>query len=250
LIRWLEQAGKKLLLDGAWVRFRRGDMRGDLGLVVESSGTDDSVTVAAVPRMSPVYAPTTPKRRKTAANPQMLFDPESVEAAFGKGSVISAGGKFVFQNRTYICGLLLRKVAATHGLVEAPRPSLDELLLFRQSGWKEIASLVEDAVHRESIRNTWQAGDQVDITGGELRGLSGELKAISLDQWSAEITPLPDATNTILQVSLDSLVRRVPVGANVVVVAGRSKECRGITVSSTAEYITFIEDKSRKEVSS
>ena len=50
-VRWFDWTGKKLLPEGAWVRFRRGDLKGDLGIVVESSDANDFVTVAAVPRI-------------------------------------------------------------------------------------------------------------------------------------------------------------------------------------------------------
>jgi hypothetical protein len=149
---------------------------------------------------------------------------QSVEAVLGKGSVMTANGQSIFQNRTYVCRLRLQTLQATHSVVEEPCPSLDELLLFHQSGWDAVASSVKEVMHRGSIRNAWQAGDRVNVVCGELAGLWGEIKSLNFELWSAEIALLTDGVNSIQQVPLDSLVRHISVGANVVVVAGSSKE--------------------------
>jgi transcription elongation factor len=108
---------------------------------------------------------------------------------------------------------------------------------------------LRDALRRESIRSTWQPGDQVDVIDGELVGLSGELKSFDLELWSAEVAMLIGGRIFSQQFSLHSLVRRVSLGANVIVVGGKSKERRGIVVYSGGEYVTFIEDDTREEVS-
>jgi ribosomal protein L24 len=251
LVAWFDQDSRRLLPEGTWVRFRRGDLKGDVGIVVRSSQADDFVTVAAIPRMplpptSAMQLPTQ-KRRKTAATSRTLFDPDSIEAAFGKGSVNKLNDQCTFQKRTYVSGLRLQRLQAAHHLVEEPYPALDDALLFRESGWKEIMQSVGDALRRGSIASTWQAGDKVDIMHGELAGLSGELKSLNLELWSAEIEAFANIAGTI-QVSLEFLARHVSVGKSVVVIAGKNRGRQGVVVSSDGEYVTFVEDKSRDEV--
>jgi transcription elongation factor len=220
LAAWFDQSSQRLLPKGTWVRFRRGASKGDLGIVVSSSQVDDLATIASIPRM-----------------PSPSTSPMPLQS--------SKGGK----TGARLSGLRLQELQAAHALVEEPRPELDQVLLFRESGWGVVAPSVADALRRGSIRKAWRPGDQVAFVNGELTGFSGRLESLDLELWSATICMLDTPGLSSQQASLDDLVRRIPMGANVAVVAGKSKERRGVVVSSDHEHTTFIEDKTREEVS-
>jgi transcription elongation factor len=237
---------------GNWIRFRRGQHKGDLAIVIDSSEAHDLVHVAMVPRISLVPG-TAGKRRRTAKVQPALFDPKVIRTAYGQRSVSQDQEGFRFQGRTYANGLCLVNVQAAHAIVREPHPSLEELLLFREAGLETIQSAVADALCQESIRTLWQRGDRMEVISGAFVGSLGCLESLNFDLRSAEIVlsayDAVDPNMLSQHIALDCLQRYILKGDSVLVMAGRSNGRRGLVVSVDDENVTFVEDKARVEVS-
>jgi transcription elongation factor SPT5 len=247
LLKFREGSGR--ISERSWVRIRRGKYKKDLAFVLKVFADTDVVRIAVVPRIS------MSKKRKSGKAIPALFNPTVVEAVHGEGKVTRSGDKCVFRGQNYRCGFWICTVFSLHSLAEESCPSFDELLFFRSAGLDDIQDDIDKAISSECIKNVWQLGDRLEITGGSFRGMSGQLKAMSAESWTAMVNLDPISTSGIVrefdecEVSLDDLKRYFRVGDNVKAVTGEHKGLCGIVVSFTKGIVTFIAEKTSKEAS-
>jgi len=233
-----------------WVRFRRGPIKGDLAIMLRLQ-TADIMTVAMVPCIA-LNDPKAGKQRKKPRIPAALFAPEAVRAVYGPRSVTKLNDSFRFRNQTYVNGLCVSDIQATHAVTTEHHPSLQELFPFFESGMEAIKTTLMDTLKRESIRDTWQCGDRVEILEGAFATHFGRLLSLDLNLWSAEVAveAVPAESEHSKQgVSLDGLRRFLMNGDSVLVVAGRSVGRRGLVVQVESLNVSFVEDTTRQEVS-
>jgi transcription antitermination factor NusG len=207
LIQWIDRIRSNQLQKGTWVRFRRGHLKNTLGIVVETRIGTDSTTIATLSHQR--------------------ADP-------------TATGKETDRE------LCKRQIQAAHAVTIVPHPPMEEVLLFYTSGSLEFASIVKEALHKESVRTSWQTGDRVKVLSGAFITSEGRLKSLDLELWSAEVE-LQEGGG-LASIPLDELERHFFVGDEVLVIAGVCKGRHGIVVSLDNEGVVFIEDKTREEV--
>ena len=207
---WIDHIHSNSLQKGTWVQFQRGRLKGNLGVIVDSRTGTDSVTVVTLSRAR-AHLKTTESE-----------------------------------------GLAKHHIQATHAVSIIAHPSIEDVLSFYTSGSLELRCLVKEALRRESIRAAWQIGDRVKVLSGAFVAQKGQLRSLDIEQWSAEVELQEDVNGSafVSHVSLDQLKRTFLLGDEVLVIAGHCKGRRGIVVSLGEESVTFIEDKTREEVSS
>jgi transcription elongation factor len=249
LISYAHRRDEKLL-EGSWVRFRHGEHKGDLAMVIGESQTSDSVSVVAIPRIPMGPFLSTGKRQRPAPVSAALFDPKIVEMVYGQGSVTQVQDRYRFENRTYWNGLLLLDDQAVSSLNTEPHPSLDEVIPFHEAQVPAIKRHCMVTLKRESIRNVWQRGDCVQVLSGELSPLQGLVESLDLEAWSAAVQGdwTDDNKLSIQDIPFNCLERRILAGDSVLVVAGRSKERCGIVVSVGEGNVTFVDYGTKEEV--
>jgi transcription elongation factor len=238
------------LLEGSWVRFRHGEHKGDLAIVISESQTNDSVSVATIPRIPMGLSLSTGKRQRPAPVRAALFDPKIVEMVYGRGSVTQVQDRYRFKKRTYLNGLLLLDDQAVSNLNTEPHPSLDEVIPFREAQLPAIKNHCMDTLKWESIRNVWQRGDCVQVSSGELSPLQGRVESLDFEVWSAAVQGnwTDDNKLSIQDIPLNCLERRIFAGDSVLVVAGRSKERCRIVVSVSEGNVMFVDYGTKEEV--
>ena len=136
-------------------------------------------------------------------------------------------------------------------------PQLFELVLFAEANYSPFMAQISATISRASKRSVWLPGDKVRVVEGALKGLFGELVAVDLDTWIAEVTisiAAKEATSEVppeqLQqsIGLDDLRRYFRPGDNVQVAEGRNAGRFGIVVVAEDNEVVFVEDKTRDEV--
>ena len=249
LITYSDRRYENKSFKGPWARFRRGERKGNLAIVMEISEVDNSISVATVPRVPLESFATAGKRKQTTPVRAALFDPKAAEAVYGRGSVTYIKDRCRFKNQTYVNGLLLLNNQAAHLFTNEAHPALEELILFSEARLAAIESHVMGALKKESVMNVWQRGDRVKIISGPLISICGQLESLDFEQWLAAVhCHGTDIEPTIQDISLDCLQRYVEKGDSVRVVAGRNKERCGLVVSVMDTQVVFVEYKTREEV--
>lgn len=151
-----------------WVRIKRGRYKGDLGLVKYVERTTlvcDTLIVPRIP-MNPINR----KRKRGVRIPQLAFDPEAIDEAYGQGSADKRNRVYLFQGERYEDGLLCQEIHMTGLSIEGINATPQELEPFRKSTtWNEAATFISPI----------RTGDWVQVVSGAFVGMVGEVLEVS-----------------------------------------------------------------------
>lgn len=210
---------------GQWLRFRRGLYKGDIGLVCERHEFSDKITVYVIPRICVSKASS--KRKKLDSRPApRIFDPEEVQKAFGRKSVLVDGPFFIFDGQRFEKGLLRLVILGTH-FVEPGSPSDEELVKFHET---KLPALLAFCKPEQPLK----IGEKVTVIRGTFVGLKAVIENISDKHDTADVSFLQAAEHLdqckSATIPLSDLSRHYTVGSMVQIVLGVHKGRRGMIV--------------------
>ncbi|KAL7748461.1 transcription elongation factor spt5 [Sorochytrium milnesiophthora] len=259
------------ILEGGWVRIRRGKYANDLAQVLQTSDTGDLVTVRLVPRldMTPSDRPTLSKnateeqkkkykdeerkRRKDAPRPpQKLFSERELPPALRRMAAPARGGGWTYYGETYRRGYLEKEVRVSSLITSGVTPTLDEITNFtgEADGGLDasvLMSLKSNGAAQDSARPVrFQPGEAVEITSGELARVHGIVESVTNDL--ATIVPRVPGLRDKLTIPLAQLQKRFNIGDHVKVVQGKHKDETGMILNITDNTATLFSDISSTEI--
>lgn len=210
---------------GGWVRLKIKLYRNDLAYVTRLDKATMQAKVLVVPRLDFTTPVNAKKRRSTGTGRpnKALFDYRFAAKQLGAQAVSVRNTLVVFQDQCFVEGFLsLENVVCFD---REPCPTREELL------WFEACSVVDKASFKHALLRVSLAdirdGDKVKITDGQSRGQIGIVTSVRNEEVDVL---LPN--NTIESVPLLSVRKRVVVGDEAMVVAGRSKGVVGWVVAA------------------
>jgi hypothetical protein len=243
-----------------WVRLRGGPNKRDLAYVFHADENSDHVQIAVVPRM-PFTVSRNPednlrkRKRQLERLAPVPFDPATIQDVHGPDALKQQGNTYIFENKTFLNGMLILNLQSLHTLNPVPFPSLKEVMPFVNAGIIRHDTALAMTQHEELpiIR----PGDSVLILDGEQAGCKALVVTIEnyiacLDIDPAYVTfPQP---SHIVDVPIYHMQRILRIGDHVRVredaenLAGWSGSV--IAISEDMNVVSFIDDKERETVRS
>ncbi|KAF9455556.1 hypothetical protein BDZ94DRAFT_1363706 [Collybia nuda] len=239
----------------SWARIKRGKYRRDLALIKSVNPATSICSALVIPRINMGK-----KRKRGFRVPQSLFDPATVQAAFGaKAAVMLKPMVWKFKSQLYEFGCLNQKIHLINLSIEGINATPQELEPFRQCGECWERAMVDISPIK--------VGDRVQIISGPFMGLVGEIvEVLSMtvrvcrgkgqDQWERKEGTDQDEGDT-REVLTRDLRRLFEAGDVVQVIHGHHRGLDGFVVhledSLATVYILpskdeFSPDKDGKEL--
>jgi transcription elongation factor len=198
-----------------------------------------------------------PRKRKRQPErlAPVLFDPVIIKDVHGPGALKQQGNTYIFDNKTFLNGMLILNLQSLHTLDPIPFPSLKEVMPFVDAGFISHDTALEMTKHEELPR--LRPGDSVVILHGKQAGLQALVVTIEDYLACLDIDPVyinPGETSRFVDVPVYVLRRILRIGDYVRVredsltLAGRSGDIVAISPDETS--VTFIDDKTRDSVRS
>lgn len=249
------------IVNGNWVRIKRGKYQGDLAQVLEVAGNGEDVALKFVPRID--FSPRDDasldgrKRKKTGAGPasmrppQSFFNYEEAIKVYGRKAVTKRHTTYVFQNDTYRHGFIEKDFKISGLMVEGVNPTLDEIAQFSRHQDGEIDNHIDLSVVAEASRkaavSVLQPGDHVEVFEGEQAGVQGVVD--SINQEIVTITALGvDIDGQKVDVPARGVRKKFKPGDHVKVMTGQNADETGLVVNVADNIVTFLSDMSMNEV--
>lgn len=227
---------------GGWLRLKTRPYRHDLAYITEFDRANRA-TVLVVPRLDFVPPPNPQKRgRRTRAwRPKKgLFDYRFAAKQLGSEAVSIRNNLVVFRDQCFVEGFLSLEDVAFFDA--EPYPTRDELLWFEACSQVDKQSF-QRALLKISLAEI-QNGDRVRIMDGQSKGLIGSIASVQ----NNDVDVLyPDGV--LESVPLLSVRKRIAVGDEAIVVAGRSKGVSGWVVGTLDEDVYLYSPLHDHEVS-
>ncbi|EGD79485.1 hypothetical protein PTSG_12984 [Salpingoeca rosetta] len=236
-----------------WVRIKRGIYANDLAKVVRVNATVDPprVEVHLVPRID-----LTPQRRKKNARkfrpPQRLFNRDEIDQAIPDAEVMwdSLRDEYRFENNAYTeSGFLIKRIPISGVLTSAIKPTLEELSMFEMT---EDAHVEMELPDEPSLQPAFAVGDRVEVVGGDLKNLTGEILSINASSQQVEIRPDSDELKktgiTRIPLPISEVRKAFHMGDQVKVNHGRYKGETGLVLRVTDDFVSVLSDLSLKEI--
>ncbi|KAI9146245.1 hypothetical protein BKA69DRAFT_1043725 [Paraphysoderma sedebokerense] len=250
------------LIEGNWVRVKRGKYSGDLAQIIEIADTGDTIKIKLVPRLDYTVAETAmldsadKKRRKSASArpPQKLFNIRELPKHLAKNVTKGQRGRWILGSDVYKDGYLEKDVKVAALITTGVSPTLDEITKFtgQESDSIDAATLRSLNEQNQATNGSsesvaiFQQGDHVEVTKGEFTHLHGVI--ISIDGNTATVQPRIEGLTESLRFPLSDLRKRFTPGDHVKVVNGKHKNETGLVVSIVDNVATLISDMSLKEI--
>lgn len=260
------------LVEGDYVRVKRGLYAGDLAVVhiVETNGLE--VTLRLVPRLDyglnddPIKAPTLDAKRKrpnafAAAAlpkerpPQKLFN--ELEAKKRHERFLSAGRgmtkkNFVYKGENYEHGFLIKNFKLQHLSIENVNPKLEEITKLTQTGDDGTETLdLEKLAHSlrsATAESNYMPGDEVEVYEGEQRGIIGKTEAVKGNIVSIMVTE-GELAGQLVEVPVKGLRKRFREGDNVKIIGGsKFRDEVGMVLRIKDDKVTILTDSNNEEI--
>ncbi|EGG10140.1 uncharacterized protein MELLADRAFT_115567 [Melampsora larici-populina 98AG31] len=260
------------IVNGSWVRIKRGKYAGDLAQVNEIMENADDVGLRFVPRidLNPKeegmqVGPDGKKRKKGSTTsgglafrpPQKFFNAEEVKKAYKAADVSrTKNGGYMFRGDFFKEGYIEKDMRISALEVVDVNPTIDEVARFlgdpsdtgdtnRDLNLSQIAELTKKA----SVI-VLQPGDQVEVFEGDQKGIQGTVHSIANEIVTIDPSPLlhPELRGAHIEIPARSLRKNFKPGDHVKVMAGQNVDETGLVIRVREEVVTFLSDLSCKEV--
>lgn len=246
-----EQTGLKLK---QWVRLKRGLYKDDIAQVDYFDMAQNQVHLKLLPRIDYTKLrgalrtnqsdSEAEKRKRKRHPPAKPFDPEAIRAIGGE---VSTDGDFmIFENNRYSRkGFLYKTFSLSAVIVDGVKPTLSELERFEEQPEGidlELPAEKED----KTVAHSFSAGDNVEVTEGELINLQG--KIISIDGPMISIMPKHEELRDMLVFQASELRKYFQMGDHVKVLAGRYEGDTGLVVRVESNRVVLISDLTMHEM--
>ena len=214
--RLLTMASPPTIRAHTWTRIRRrGTYNRDLGFIAEVNEQTSKACVLLVPRIS------LEKKRKRGSPrpPPALFSEQVIKEVYGDDSVLPLNQVMRFQGKLYKSGLLEEtfrpdEITSIAGVYGAGR----EIELFSASRHP----LIQEALGAGLV--TLRAGDKIQVIGGSLAGMIGEV--IDVQDNHTVTLRCPDQT-AALEVPIQQVCKHFRLGDHVRVLCGGHQGSEG-----------------------
>jgi hypothetical protein len=128
------------------------------------------------------------RKRQLERSAPALFDPAVIQDVHGPDALKQQGDTYIFENKTFINGMLILKLQSLHTLEPIPFPSLKEVTPFVDAGFVDHNTALVMTQHEELPR--LRPGNSVVILDGEQAGCKALV--VSIEDYIAclDIDPL------------------------------------------------------------
>lgn len=220
-----------------WVRMKTGLYEGDLAQVVAIEDPINKIYVRMVPRLTEQVAQKeknkssigdyNKKLKKNLKPLQRLFNPKNYYDVETKNHPILRDKVYCYNRNTFKDGFLIKSVRAKGLLTEDVVPTIQELRIFESSkhskeedgGTMDFDTLINTIQDTEIYKkNTFNKGDRIRITKGNLIGITG--KVVSQDNGLVSFTADVEGINDILEISEKYVSKRFMPGDLIRVISG------------------------------
>ncbi|XP_066144783.1 transcription elongation factor SPT5 isoform X1 [Euwallacea fornicatus] len=246
-----EQTGLK---SKQWVRLKRGLYKDDIAQVDYFDMAQNQVHLKILPRIDYTRLrgalKTTQteneaeKRKKKRRPPAKPFDPEAIRAIGGE--VTSDGDFLIFEGNRYSRkGFLYKNFTLSAVIVDGVKPTLAELERFEEQP-EGIDLELPTEKDDKSVMHSFSAGDNVEVSEGELINLQG--KIISIEGSTITIMPKHEDLKDPLVFQASELKKYFKMGDHVKVLAGRYEGDTGLVVRVETNRVVLISDLTMHEM--
>ena len=265
------------LIEGGYVRVKRGLYQGDLAMIQEVESNGLEVTVRLVPRLTygmdedDKAAPMVTsnlggdnKRKRLSAfgtnavatrPPPRLFSETEAKKRHGKFLTAArglTGRTWNYRNETYEDGFLIKDMKIQHLITHDVNPRLDEITKLTRIAADGSETLdLESLAH--SLRNnraegSYMPGDEVEVYAGEQRGIVGRTEAVSGSVVSIKVSE-GELTGQVVDVPMKGLRKLFKEGDHVKVIDGsRYRDEVGMVIRIKDDRVTLLTDMSMQEI--
>lgn len=269
---------KQPMKKGQLVRFKRGPLKGDLAIVIDLLEGGEKAFVQAVPRPDYSEKVDGKKNTSTTSRPQQrLLD---IEEARKHGLAVDrkrhptyrSTELYDFYNGEYYKrGYLMKEVnVSTYLTASDVNPKLSELRMFQELKSKDdgndfnddapeeqdgvlnqmsssLSAMKELTEHLKGIEDekkvTFQVGDVVQVVGGELINLIGQVMSMDPVSRLVKLRALNETANAELTIEASLLIKHIKPGQHVKVMSGPNlgQTGRVVNVSSiNGENLAYV----------
>jgi transcription elongation factor SPT5 len=236
------------VVEGSWVRPKRGKYRRDLGVVL--SVDNCLFDIALVPRIRMINPDTSTKgkrkQRSRVRPPQQLFNAEAITQLYGPTAVVARNRVQVFKGDIYKNGLVELSFDLTNLRTQNVEPQDDELRKFHGIDDERILAAIAGLALSKATAN-FSVGDKVEIVSGEQKGLKGVVDSVMVDLVRFAWRSTNEQEN-VVDISPQNIRKYFVQGDYVTVGTGIQKGRSGWVVESTTDAVTFCEVSSLEHV--
>ena len=237
------------VIQGMWVRCKRGKYKMDIARIVAVSPSRESVRIQLIPRLdtSEIELDENGKRIKSNKRPKAhKFDIKDIPSYLKKQITRNNRGYFVLNSDSFKDGYLEKEIKVSNILLDA-RPTRREISDFYQKLGQLDVLLDDQTIDqlRQSEQSMVKAGDLVVVVVGELLNLEGKVE--SVERKLAAIKLLKDIDhgprrNDILHFPVDHISKTFSKGSHVKVLVGPRRNETGMVVLCNAAHVTVLLD--------
>lgn len=255
----------KELIQGSYVRIRKGLYTGDLAVVEEAIPNGITVTLKLVPRLTYGFdedqpkplAPGGDKRKRPGFAPAQSLASRPPARLFSEVEAKKKHARFLISNNTltrksytyknenYEDGFLIKDYRVNQISTEGVQPKLEETQLFARTGQDgsdqlDLEALKHTLNDTSTAESSYQVGDEVEVFAGEQRGLLGRTERVNGNIVSIRVTK-DDLKGQLVEVPVRNLRKCFNEGDNVVVgPASKYRDQVGIVIRIEDDKVTVL----------
>ena len=254
----------KPLVNGSYVRIKKGKYQGDLAQVDDSEPNGNTASVRLVPRLDYGLNEENDKKRnhdrafgpnKVVRPPQRLFseaEAKKKESRYLESLSTFDKKQWRYRNENFINGFLIKDFKLNQLQIDNVDPKLEEVTMFA-SGAADGTENLDLAALQATLKNkasseSYQPGDAVEVYEGEQQGVVGKVLSVRADIASIRITE-GDLNGQSIEVPVKGLRKQFKEGDHVKVIGGsRYADEVGMVVRIKNDTVTILSDLSMQEI--
>eukprot|EP00835_Amoeboradix_gromovi_P006565 NODE_799_length_4136_cov_0.244488.p1 type:complete len:907 gc:universal NODE_799_length_4136_cov_0.244488:118-2838(+) len=237
------------VIQGAWIRCKRGKYKMDIARIVAVSPSRESVRIQLIPRLdlSEVELDENGKKIKSLTRPKARkFEIKDVPSYLKKQITRNNRGYFVLNNDSFKDGYLEKEIKVSNIILDA-RPTRKEISDFYNKLGQTDFQIDDQTIDqlRAGEQSLVKAGDLVCVFRGELLNLKVQVE--SVERRLAKTRLLHDiengpSRNSILHFPVDDLRKTFDKGSHVKLLAGAHVHETGLVIESTVSEVIVLLD--------